>query len=107
MPAKNAVEFDVQDAFGTLNTAPLTVTWRNENDNSLPPVYADYANTTALGNPFSVAAGTTKLTFYSPAGRYRLDVTDGTHAALRRNFYVGTARGLDVEDIQAMIDASL
>lgn len=103
MAALNRVEFDLQDELGNLYTAGTQIRWTNEADATLPQLYSDYANATALGNPFVVAQGVSHIAFYSPPGRYKLEyLVDAVWTTLRRDFHVGTARGADFGDILAV-----
>jgi len=102
MVAHNRVEFDIQDAEGNLYNAGVSVRWISEQDLSSPQLYSDYANAAPIGNPFTVPSGNTRVQFYSPAGRYRLDLfVDGVWINARRDFPVGTTREVDLDALYA------
>jgi len=108
MPEVTHVEAHLQDAAGNLFAGGVQVRWTSEVDASLPAIYANYAATVAKANPFAVAAGVSTVSFYSPAGRYKLELfVDGAWIALRRDFPVGTAQELNRSDISNAVSQAL
>src|SRR5262245_12566439 len=107
MPNRSHVECELQDAAGNLFENGVQVRWFDLDASVYPAIWSNRAGTVSKGNPFAIAPGTTKVSFYSAGGRYRLDLfVDGSWVTIRTDFAIGTARELDVEDITALAGGS-